>query len=370
LSKILIVYNSAGSGHKRVAQAIFKEFSIKFKDVKIIDALDYTNSFFKFIYTDGYFFLSAYLPKIWRFFFYLCENRLLSLFVDFIRFYANRLNSKKLNKFLIKERPDIVIGTHFFINEVISFLKKRGSIKSYLISVITDFCAHRFWIQEGVDLYIVGTKETKKESVKKGVSEDKIKILGIPVDRKFYAPQDKRFLCEGLGLREDMFTILIVTGTFGSNMIRKVVDHLKDEIQIICVCGRNKRLFNKLVYRGYRFTKVYGLVENMDELMSVSDLIITKPGGSTISEALVKSLPMVFISMIPGQEEENAKILVDLGIGIIPKNIKDLKRIVFSLKEERTKLYRMRERIREISKFSTREVIFDEICKGSCKYSG
>ncbi len=361
MPKVLIVYNSAGSGHKRVAQAIFKEFSTKFKDIKIIDALDYTNFLFRFIYTDGYFLLSLYLPKIWRFFFYLCESRFLSLPVDLIRFCTNRLNSKKLNKFLIKEKPDIVIGTHFFINEVISFLKKRGSVKSYLVSVITDFCAHRFWIQEGVDLYIVGTKETKKELVKKGVSEDKIEILGIPVDRKFYTPQDKKFLCERLDLREDMFTILIVTGAFGSNMIRKVVDHLKDEIQIICVCGKNRKLFNKLVYKRYRFTKVFGLVENMDELMSVSDLIITKPGGSTTSEALVKFLPMVFISIIPGQEEKNAKIMVDSGVGRIPKSIKELRETVFYWKENPEELNRIRKKIGEIRPKKTEE-IFYEIC--------
>lgn len=366
--KILIAYSSAGTGHKKIAEAVFGEFSTRIKETKILDALDHTNCFFKFIYSQGYYFLSIYLQKLWRFFFYFCDNRFFSLPIDLIRSSINRLNSKKFCAFLEREKPDIIISTHFFVNEVVNFLKKKRIVKSYLVSIITDFYAHRFWIKENVDLYVVAIKETKEELIKKGISEEKIRVLGIPVKEEFHTPQDRGFICQKLGLREDMFTVLIVTGTKGFGSIEEITDYLQDEIQIICVCGTNRKLYRRLRNKRYEFTKVYGLVENMFELMSVPDLIITKPGGSTISEALVKYLPMIFISIIPGQEEKNAKFMEDLGIGLIPKDIRNLKRIIFYLKENKDELSKIKERFKEIPKFNLK-LFSDEICKSNYSHS-
>lgn len=331
--KILIVYTSAGTGHRRAAGALYKEL-LKQKDIKVtlIDALDYTNFLFKFFYSWGYKFLITHLPFVWGIMFYLTNNAQLKRIISHLKSLIDNLNSSRLKKFLIGYSPDLIVSTHFFANEIFDQLRQKHKINSKLISIITDFNAHRFWISGGVDNYVVATYKSKEDLVVKGITEQRIEVLGIPVDPVFLHDQDRSELLEKFSIKKDILTVLIVTGTIGIGPIRNLVGLLKDNIQILVVCGNNKKLLHDLKKWESNNLKVFGLVDNIQELMAVSDILITKAGGLTISEALVARLPMIFLPLVSGQEEFNARILSDYKAGIIANNLTEIKNLISTYK--------------------------------------
>ena len=139
-----------------------------------------------------------------------------------------------------------------------------------------------------------------------------------------------------------------MTGAIGAGPIEKIVDNLYRDANIIVICGNNKKLFDKLVSRDYSSVKVLGFVDNVDEWMSVSDVLITKAGGITISEAITKLLPMIFFFLVPGQEKNNAGVMQDYGAAKTIKNIKHIKDFVLELKDNPDTLSRMQDNIRKI----------------------
>ncbi len=365
--KIIIAYASAGTGHRRAAEAIynyFKENCHTF-DLKIIDTLQKTNFVFRNLYSYGYLFLVNHALWLWHFCFWLTSIKCLKLITNILISIINRLNAKDFSKFLIQEKADFIISTHFFPSEVAAYLKRAHRLNSKLISVITDFGIHPFWILSGTDIYIVASAFTKEQLVLKGVQEDNIKDSGIPIDSKFLKQYEKNTLCKKFNIEPNKFTILISTGSSGIGRIEEIVDSLYKEVQILVVSAHNKILYARLRKRNYPEVRVFGFIDNIQELMAVSDIIITKPGGLTISESLAMDLLPIFIAAIPGQETENAKILAKKSIGINIKDAASIKDIVLDFRDHPDKLKSMKEKISELKKpFAVKELC-NAVCQGS-----
>jgi len=155
----------------------------------------------------------------------------------------------------------------------------------------------------------------------------------------------------------------VITGSFGIGPIERIADLLQEEAQMLVVCARNKKLYLRLKAKKYPQLNLFGFVDNIEELMSVSDVIITKPGGLSIAELLVKELPPIFISAIPGQEIENAKKLASYGIGVSVNCPVDIKDIVSDYKNHPDKISRIRDTMRRFKKpYSTQE-LYNVVCK-------
>lgn len=357
--KILIAYASAGVGHYRAAEAIYNYLKVNYNklDIKIVDILDYTNFLFKYLYTWGYSFIVTRLAFLWNLAYQITYNKNLRILNKNIYFITNRLNTQKFKQFLLSYNPHIIVTTHFLPSEVASFLKKKNKINSRLITVITDFNIHPFWVMDSVDWYIVGSDVTLEELNSFGIVKDKIKTLGIPVDLKFTKKINKEMLYEKLGIQKDKFTVLVVTAAFGLGPIEKIVDLLQKEIQLLVVCGKNNKLYGKLVNKDFPLVKIFGFVNNMEELIAVSDIIITKPGGSTICESLAMDKPMIFISAIYGQETKNARILENYGVGISLTNLTAIRDTVLKFKNNPDRLNSIREKIKKIKKpYAAKEI--------------
>lgn len=362
--KIIIAYVSAGTGHRRAAEAVYNYFKENCPgiDLKIIDALDKTNFIFRNLYSRGYLFLVNHALWLWHFVFWFTSIKALSPLHDISISILNRLNAKVFFRFLIKENPDFIVSTHFFPSEAAAALKKNKKINSKLITVITDFGVHPLWVLDGTDMYIVASAFTKEKLIAKGVSQDAIKDLGIPIDLKFSRQYDKNILCRKLGIEPDKFTVLISTGSSGIGEVEEIVESLYRQVQVLVVCAHNKILYAKLTKKNYAGVKAFGFIENMQELMAVSDMIITKPGGLTISESLAMGLLPVFITAIPGQETENARILAENSIGINIKDTSLIKDIVLGFKEHPDKLKDIKERINKLKKPLAVKDLRDVIC--------
>lgn len=323
MKKILIIYASAGDGHKKAAEAVYREFkeiSPK-QEAVFIDSLNYTTRFFKFFYRRIYIVLIRYLPWLWGFFYHLLNNRFFFVIIAPFRRLTNALNSAKLVRFLLDERFDAVISTHFFAPEVISRLKEKSGLSMPLISIVTDFKAHLYWIAKNVDRYVVASESVKKDLAERGVPAEKISVLGIPVRRKFSEPVSKAAARSRLGLSPDKFTILMMGGGLGVGPIKDVLSGLQRldfDCQIMVICGHNKGLLEELRSMAgsfVKYTRIMGFCHNIDTFMSASDIMISKVGGVTVSESLSAGLPIACIKPIPGQESANAEFLFGNGIG-------------------------------------------------------
>ena len=313
--KILIIHASAGAGHKKAAEALYNHLKDASRhDVAFADVLDYTNSFYRRTYRGSYTFLVTKLPLVWALFFGLTDFLPLRPIVKLIRRFVNHFNAKSLVRFLKEEQFDVILSTHFFPNEVAACLKRKGAILSKIISVVTDFDVHSLWLAEGIDYYTAACEYTREKLIRLGVAQDKVVVTGIPTDKKFSIEPDRQRLQDKLQIKKDIFTVLVATGSFGMGPIKEIIVQLEG-YQILVVCGNNKGLFEELSQQRKELVKIYGLVNNMDELMAVADIMITKPGGLSISEALVRGLPLIFFSAIPGQEINNVRVLKHDGIG-------------------------------------------------------
>ncbi|MEF3302848.1 MGDG synthase family glycosyltransferase [Paenibacillus sp. GYB003] len=216
-------------------------------------------------------------------------------------------------------RPDTIVCTHPFPSAVVSRLKRAG-LSVPLCTVITDYDAHGTWINPEVNKYLVSTEEVKRKLLQRGVPDSHIEVTGIPVHPNFWQHHNKEELRLRFGLQA-MPTVLVMGGGWGLVQHDDMLQHMaqwRDRLQFIFCMGSNKKALERLK-ADPRFThpniRLLGFTREVDKLMDVSDLLITKPGGMTCTEGLAKGLPMLFYSPIPGQEEENCQYFTEMGLG-------------------------------------------------------
>jgi len=365
--KIVIAYASAGTGHLKAAEALYHCFTNEHPEVevKLIDIIESSCSFFSFAYRFGYSLLVKYTPLLWSLAFRVTGAGLLLGLAKRLKLTIERLSTADFARLLIRENPDVIISTHFAPPETAAHLKQTSKIKSRLITVITDFGVHPFWITEGTDLYLVASDFTKSRLLARGVSETKIKVTGIPVDAKFFKQYPRDELCRKLGLESGRFNVLIASGSFGIGPIEELIDLLYKEVQLLVVCAGNKDLYRKLKAKNYPSVYAFGFIDNIQELMAVSEVIIGKPGGLTISEGLAMNLFPIFITVIPGQESENVKALAEEGIGIYSTDMQHIKEVVLDLKNNPDRLNSIRQNIRRTQRPYAAREICNAVCEGS-----
>ena len=168
--------------------------------------------------------------------------------------------------------------------------------------------------------------------ISKNIPENKVFVTGIPISAKFLKNYDKKEILNELKLEENKKTVLFFAGGefgLGKNKTVEIFENLIknfDNIQVIAIAGKNIKMklhFENVVkeFNKENSVKVLEYTNKVPELMAISDLVVSKPGGLTTSESLASNLPMIIINPIPGQEEENAQFLEEKGVGIwIKKN--------------------------------------------------
>jgi processive 1,2-diacylglycerol beta-glucosyltransferase len=184
--------------------------------------------------------------------------------------------------------------------------------------VCTDFGCHSFWVDPEVNYYFGATENVAQCLRDYGVKNEAIAVTGIPIEEKFAAPLDKAKLAEKFGLKPGVFTILIVGGQFNFETLSRIINNITAKhdgnVQFLVVAGRDKYLKESLdksnLNDKYANVKIFGFIDYMQELMTVSDVIFSKAGGLTVSECLAKGLPLIINKVIPGQEEDNVVYLV------------------------------------------------------------
>jgi processive 1,2-diacylglycerol beta-glucosyltransferase len=350
------MYITSNSGHYRASLAI--ESALKTLSPGIttmnINGFAYTNPIFEKLINRTYMSVIKNNPEVWE---YLYDNPKVLKSVQGLRNAIHRSNSKKL-KVLIQDefKPDAVVCTQAFPCGMVADYKKYLGLDLPLFGVLTDHAPHSYWIFDNVDYYIVPSEAGRNHFMRNGVDGAKIRVFGIPIDPKFSINYGKEEICKKLGLNSRKRTVLIMGGSQGMGPVEKMLDALERvafDFQVIAVCGINKRLQKTLTRRAKRYKKkmfVFGMAENVYELAEASDLIITKPGGLTTSEALAKNLPMIIIHPIPGQETKNTDFLLQQGVALRAEDGDDVAVLVQELFSNSLKLDEMRKKADLIKK--------------------
>ncbi|MEE3333309.1 MAG: glycosyltransferase [Ruminococcus sp.] len=318
--KILIFTASTGGGHKRAAAAMKEYFELagKNNEVKVVDGIAQTGKFYNKFICGGYTVLAKKMPRFYgRLYRSSDRESALNNFCERL----NRSKGKHILPVINEFDPDIIVCCHAFITIMLGDLKLKGLIKAPVVSVITDFQAHYTYVADGIDHYIVSTDDMVRDmSERHGVDPSKVHAYGIPVFRKFLMTPDRGELCSELGLDPDKKTILFMAGSFGVN---EVLDVYKDIVskagdsQFVVITGNNAHLYKRFGAIAGDNTKLLMFVNNVEDYMHCSDLIITKPGGLTVSESLQCRLPMAIYSAFPGQEADNAEYLAGEGVAVM-----------------------------------------------------
>jgi processive 1,2-diacylglycerol beta-glucosyltransferase len=348
--KVLVMYATAGAGHRMAAEALYEGLKeMAGTHAVLSDALDHTSRFYKYFYSMSYSWVVTHWPWLWGMVFRILDYPAILPMVRLFRRWHNAFHGYRLHRYLIREAFDVILTTHFLPGEVAGFLKHQGKIKATVICCITDFDVHSIWLSSGIDRYTVACEWTAKKLMALGIDSIQMAVTGIPIRSRFSQAKDIPALKTRLGLNQEVFSVLIATGSFGIGPIEDLIKHLP-EVQIMVVCGHNKELYQRLQPQTSKWVKIYGLVNNMDELMAAADVMITKPGGLSISEALVTGLPMIFFHAIPGQEAHNIMVLGQYGVGLKATQIEEIRQAVKHFQTQPASFQEARKNIKTVAR--------------------
>jgi processive 1,2-diacylglycerol beta-glucosyltransferase len=330
--RILIATITAGGGHLAAAAALDEAWRASRPDdvIERIDLLKFFSPLHRKIHSDGYLTLIERAPEIWGMVFAKTDNPKVARTMNKLKRLFPSNSRQKFERHVRQFKPDAVLCTHYLPLELLGHRRKKEKdcLAPMTVSVITDFEAHALWMDSCVDLYCVAAGEAKARLVARGASAENIVATGIPIAAKFSSKPDARTVRKTYGLRDDLRVLLVLSGGFGMGPVAEILaelDKVPHEFQTVVVTGRNEELRRDLAAQDRKHpTHVFGFASNMHELMAVSDLVITKPGGLTSSEALAMGKPLFILNPIPGQEAANSDFLLERGAAGKVNRVEDL----------------------------------------------
>ena len=409
---ILILTASTGGGHNRASNAL-KAYINKHDpsaDVSIIDAIEECSSVLNFTVVQGYKALVTLTPELFGAMYKSSDKK--SPLSDTVNIIYQQC-AKRLQPIIETISPDVIISCHPFAGAIVGYMKEQSGYSVPLITIVTDFLPHRAYIAGGIDAYITASSQAKDILAKQyDIDRDRIYDYGHPVFDQFYEGngRSRDEVLEELGFDKDKRTVLIMAGSFGVTDILEIYENLLNidiDYQIIVITGRNQRLydaFDELLHNAdeivteeepeflkhfsddnvlrfmynqseivrkkltqtfrrttdkHKPTKLFFFINNVDDYMHASDLIVTKPGGLTTSESIACALPMVVFKAYPGQEEQNAALLVENNIGVIMERSSDAASTVGALLADGNKLESMRESCRRFVRKNSCQNIYE-----------
>jgi processive 1,2-diacylglycerol beta-glucosyltransferase len=330
--KVLILSASAGAGHGRAAEALLQDFQghPAVSHVQHWDMLQYMSRGFRYLYSTKYVAVIDKHPQLWRLLYTQTDKPWKKTFAQAFE----KFNAGPFVDALQAYKPDLVVCTHFTPPNVISWLNEKTWGRRLRIEpaiVVTDLDCHAMWLTRSYSRYFVTLEETRVYLERMGIDPDKITVSGIPVDPVFRIHKDKRQMRLQFGLDPNRFTILVSAGGFGVGPVEMLVDQLQTMkridggAQIVAIAGKSEELKTKLDRLARKISAddgprvrlhTVGFTKQMDEYMAAADILISKPGGLTTSEAMARGLPMCVVNPIPGQEERNSDHLLEAGVAI------------------------------------------------------
>ncbi len=329
--RVLVTTVTAGAGHLQAAAALKEAWALDDPDdqVTLVDVLDHVPKLHRKLYVDGYVKLIEKAPELWGYLFKKTDNHRALARTGKWRGEIARHTYRSFARLLQAHQPKVVLSTHFLPVEILAGVQRRHpEFQPFHGCVVTDFEAHAMWLENRVNLYCVAANETRQSLIARGMKPDQVVTTGIPIAQRFSSPIDGAAVRRRHGWRDDLPILLVLGGGFGMGPVAEVLaalDRVERDFQTVVVAGRNTELRATLAAVDRQHpTAILGFVTNMHELMSVSSLILSKPGGLTTSEALALGKPLFILNPIPGQEAANSDYLLEHGAAVKVNRVEDV----------------------------------------------
>lgn len=345
---ILILSASYGGGHNQVARALTKSLQQQVPTLRVL-TVDYCELLMPLINRLSRF---GYMQSLRHFpagygIYYQATEKIASN--SFWQRRLNRFGYEELILLLCRLKPKMIIAAFPLPAGVLSEMKESGELDVPVVTVITDYSVHNQWLHPHTDLYLVGSTEMREGLVARGITPDKVVVTGIPILPEFNEVYDPVEVKREYGLEPEDRLLLFMGGSdglFGGIRLSAILKELPSDAKILVICGTNRELYEKLQVVNCKHANLLLVkeVNNMAALMEVAELLVTKAGGITISEAMAKWLPMVIYKPNPGQEEANANYLWRHRAAIIAKSERRLKTVILRILNDRNFKMRCRRR--------------------------
>ncbi|UUH72608.1 diglucosyl diacylglycerol synthase [Bacillus altitudinis] len=357
--KILILTANYGNGHMQVAKTLYDECKSQgFEHVIVSNLYQESNPIVSEV--TQYLYLKSFSigKQFYRLFYYgvdkIYNKRKFNIYL--------KMGNKRLDELIQLHNPDIIIIT-FPMIVVPEYRNKTGKVIP-TFNVMTDFCLHKIWVHENIDRYYVATDYVKQKLV-----DQSAHVQSVP--RKVPSNLTKSIIYKKYGLSSDKKVLLIMAGAHGVlKNVKELCEALllDSEVQIVVVCGKNaalKQSLSELEQAHPNQLKALGYVEQIDELFRVTDCMITKPGGITLTEATAIGVPVILYKPVPGQEKENALFFEDYGAAIVINRHEDILESVTNLLQDEEKLESMKQNIKKLHLKQSSQIILEDIVEQS-----
>ncbi len=294
----------------------------------VVDSYKYAALVVSRVVADGYLQMVKTIPQLYRYVYQRAER---ATEVGPFRTWAHQFTAGNLRELMVRERPDVVVCTHAFPCGAMAEYKNAYADAPPVVGIVTDFAVHAFWVHHNVDGYAVADESVRAAMIARGARPDRILASGIPIDPRFApAGESQRRLRERLNLPLDLQLVLMMGGGLGMAPLAKMLGALDDvgvPIGAVVVAGPDPRQERRVLAAAESVNypvRVLRFVDNVYDYMHACDAFVTKPGGLSVAEALAARIPMVLCKPLPGQEERNARFLIDRGAATDVQTLRDL----------------------------------------------
>lgn len=355
IRRIAILTLGVGTGHLRASQAIHQALHDGADNVeaRTIDVLELAEPWFVRSYVYTYWMMVRRFPWAWRKLFeWRQQRRMQKTAPEWFFRRGCRSALARLQAF----RPHLVIVTEIGAAELASFGRREGWFDAPILAAQTNYFTEPPWVKKEIDVYCVGSEEARRQLIAWDVSANRILNSGVPVDPSFALSFERAELRRALGLHPDRPVVLVMGGGMGPAPLDAIIHSLElcpQPVQVIAVAGRNRIMRQRLESLRRQIAldlHVFGWTDSIPELMGAANLLVTKPGGVTTSEALASGLPMILAFPIPGMEEEHLKFLVQRGVALAAGLPEEVPALVSELLDDPMQLDALGERQRDMAR--------------------
>lgn len=317
----LILSCGTGGGHNAAARAVCDELLRRGHHVQMLDPYTLAGNGLDQLINQSYIKLVRHAPWAFGFLYSLGElYRHLPLRSPV--YHLNGRMTEALLSLLHNHHFDIIVMSHIFPGEILTYMKQHGTPLPPTVLIATDYTCIPFTEEVDSDYYIIPTTDLQQEFSRYGIPGDRILPLGIPVGEQFSHPVSRMEARSRLGLDADKTYLLLSGGSMGAGSLVRSVKLLcrhfqsRPDVRLIVVCGSNRRLYDKLKAQYGNHITVLLHTDQMADYMQACDIVISKPGGLSSTEAAVCNTPLIHISPIPGCESRNISYFSSHGMSL------------------------------------------------------
>jgi processive 1,2-diacylglycerol beta-glucosyltransferase len=366
--KIMILYANAGNGHRRAAEAlnVACQQDERVSEIRLIDALEYTNKIFQELYANLYIEAIKKAPTLWALAFDETDQPWRR---EKGRMLMHRINGLALTKEIKKFNPDLCLCTHFMPADILSAMLHEHEVQTDLGVVVTDYYVHASWLETYLNRIYVAKPESREQLLRLEFPPKRVKVLGIPVDPIFANLPSREELCATHQIDPNLPLVLLSAGAFGvmsGTDMAEMLNGITTPCHLVVVCGNNKKLKAQIekhvAKQGMEniHYHILGFTNVMHEWMGMATLFVGKPGGLSTSECLALGLPMVIWNPIPGQEVYNTMFLLENGAAIAPDGATTLSFRIDQLLKDPKRLAQMQAAAKKLGRPNAAQDILDD----------